>query len=274
MTLQGITRGYSNTSAGQAHWMRSRCNSGTEEANPIVCLHMAPKSSRSFGAVLPHLARNRTAFAPDLPGHGASDRLTAPASILGYAKWLWELLDAEFPGATVDFVGYHTGAMVAVAAAHLRPAAVGRLVALSAPVFQDAEIKTLRDFFSPIPLDADGTRFRVMWERILRFRGPGMTLEMAAASLSDNLLAGEDYEEAHRAAFDHAREFPTQISTLENPLLVINIADDLEEQTRRIDPYLKNGIRRDFPNWGNGFLELHPEDLSSEILSFLDGECA
>jgi pimeloyl-ACP methyl ester carboxylesterase len=271
MTSPKVTRGYSDTSAGQAHWRRCDADvSASAGANPIVCLHMAPKSSRSFNALLPHLATNRCALAVDLPGHGASDPLAAPASIPGYANWLWELLDAELPGATVDLVGYHTGAMVAVTATDARPAAVGKLIALSAPVFEDTEIETLRAFFRPIPLDEEGTRFRIMWERILRFRGPGMTLEMAAASLSDNLLGGDDYEEGHRAAFDHASAFLAEVSALEHPLLVINIADDLEEQTRRIDPYLNNGVRRDFPDWGNGFLELHPQSLALEILSFLD----
>ncbi|EED31071.1 hydrolase, alpha/beta fold family [gamma proteobacterium NOR5-3] len=266
MTSQ-VTRGYSDTSAGQAHWRRSI---GAGSANPVVCLHMAPKSSRSFSALLPKLARNRIALAPDLPGHGASDPLNSAASIPGYAQWLWELLDAELPGETVDFVGYHTGAMVAVAAAQARPAAVGKLVALSAPVFKDAEIAAFREFFRPIPLDEDGSRFRIMWERIMRFRGPGMTLEMAAASLSDNLLGGEDYEEGHRAAFDHAKQFLSEISLLENPILVINVADDLEEHSRRIDPYLNNGVRRDYPHWGNGFLELHAEQLARDLLGFFN----
>jgi pimeloyl-ACP methyl ester carboxylesterase len=264
-----VKRGYSNVSCGQAHWRYA----GVEgPANPLICLHMVPKSSRSFAALLPHIARDRISLAPDLPGHGASDPLRDPASVQGYAQWLWELLDAHFPGQAVDLLGYHTGAMVAVAAAQARPTAVGKLVALSAPAFSDEEIAEFREFFAPIPLDEEGTRFRIMWERIQRFGGPGTTLKMAAASLSDNLLAGEDYEEGHRAAFDHAKTFLGQLSTLEHRVLVINIADELEKHTRRIDPFLRNGWRKDYPQWGNGFLELEPEAVAREVLAFLDDQ--
>ena len=95
---------------------------------------------------------------------------------------------------------------------------------------------------------------------------------MAAASLADNLRAGEDYEEGHRAAFDHTAAYARELAALSHPLLVMNINDDLVSQTRRVDALLANGERRDYPDWGNGFLELWPEAVAAELLAFLDAD--
>ncbi len=260
-------RGYTDVAAGQAHWRRA----GTAgSGRPLICLHMVPKSSRSFDSILPLLARDRPALAPDLPGHGASDPLPDGHSVPGYARWLWELLDELGIDDAVDLLGYHTGSMVAVAAATLRPAQVGRLINISAPAFSAQDLEKLAEYFQPIPLDQAGTRFSVMWQRVLEHAGPGMSLEMAAASMSDNLLAGEDYEEGHRAAFAFAPRYLEKLAALPHPLLVMNIADDLFDATSRIDAHLNNGRRRDYRQWGNGFLDLHSAAVAEEILGFLD----
>jgi len=262
-------RAYADLSYGQVHY-RIAQPEGPTTAAPVVCLHMMPKSSRSFAAILPHLAHSRIVLAPDFPAHGASDPLPEAASIEAYVSWLWDWLDTLAVQPPVNLVGCHTGSMVAVAAALARPQSVARIINISAPVFTAAQLEQMRDFFQPIPLDEAGTRLHTMWERILRFRGPGMTLAMAAASLSDNLLAGEDYEEGHRAAFDHAPRYAEQLEQLQHPLLVMNVADDLFDVSRQADAHLNNAERRDYPQWGNGFLELHAEDAAAEMLRFFD----
>ncbi len=273
-----VYRGYTRLTNGQAHWRRANpvFDSATtvrgRDKRPLICLHMVPKSSRSFATLLPLLAKDREVLAPDLPGHGASDPPAGSHSVPGYARWLWELMDALEIAGSVDMLGYHTGSMVAVAAASLQPSRVGRIINISAPAFSSEELAHFRDYFTPIPLDKEGTRFRTMWQRVLAHAGPGMTLEMAAASLSDNLLAGEDYEEGHRAAFDHASRYLQELEALKSPVLVMNVADELFDATSRIDEHLRNGERRDYPQWGHGFLELHAPDVAREVLAFLDGD--
>lgn len=264
-----VRRRFVDVCAGQVH-LREAGSDGHRP--PIVCLHMVPKSGRSFARVLPLLAEGRRAIAPDLPGYGDSDPPADPAgvSIEDYAAATWEVIDALGLPRPLHFVGYHTGSMVAVAAASRRPGEVARLVNISAPLFTPEEVAELRAFFAPLPLDEAGSRFRIMWERILRFRGPGMTLPMAAASLADNLRAGEDYEEGHRAAFDYSAAYAREVAALTHPLLVMNINDDLAKHSRRVDALLANGERRDYPDWGNGFLELWPEAVAAEMLAFLD----
>ena len=232
---------------------------------------MAPKSGRSFAKLMPLLARDRLVIAPDYPGHGESDH--PPASpevrIEDYARSVWQVID-HFNPDQVCFVGYHTGSMVAVAATRQRPGQVAAVINISAPIFTPQELTELLTCFSPIPLDVEGKRFRILWERIMKYRGPGMTLEMAADSMAENLRGGENYEWGHRAAFKHTARYIQNLSHLSQPLLVMNLNDDLSKHTRRVDPLLKNGFRKDYPEWGTGFLDAFPQQVAREILGFFD----
>lgn len=234
---------------------------------------MSPKSGRSYQDVLPYLAAERVALAPDYPGHGESD-LPPPephVTIPDFADSVWTVVDALAPG-PVHIVGYHTGAMVAVEAAVQRPEAVISIVSISAPVFLPDELGALQAAYAPIPIDEKGSRFTIMWQRVLQHRGPGMTLPMAAASFAENLRAGDDYEWGHRAAFDYAETYNRNLAMIDTPVFVLNPADDCFEQSKRADELLKNGTRRDFPHWGHGFLNAYPADAAAVILSYIDGQ--
>ncbi len=237
---------------------------------PVVCLHMSPKSGQSYHDVLPWLADGRVALAPDYPGHGESD---APppdphVTIEDFAACTWAVVDAV-GGGPVHLVGYHTGSMVAAECASQRPDDVLSVVSISAPIFTTEEQVALAEAYSPIPIDEAGTRFRTMWERVLQHRGPGMTLQMAAASFAENLRAGDDYEWGHRAAFAYAETYKQALGGLEHPILVLNPDDDCHEQSRRADDIMKNGERLECPQWGHGFLHAYPADAARVILDFL-----
>jgi pimeloyl-ACP methyl ester carboxylesterase len=238
---------------------------------PLVCLHMSPKSGRSYEEILPQLARDRMVIAPDYPGHGESAKPPAEphVSIGDFAAAAWQCVDALCPG-RVHMLGYHTGSMVAVEAATVRPADVASIVNISAPLFTPEELESLSAFFEPIPIDAAGTRFRIMWERVLEYRGPGMTLQMAADSFAENLRAGDDYEWGHRAAFAYGETYHDRLAALSQPVFVMNPNDDCYEVSKRVDPLLKNGHRRDYDEWGHGFLTLHAATAALDITAFID----
>lgn len=50
--------------------------------------------------------------------------------------------------------------------------------------------------YRQIPLDEEGCAF-AMREAVVAHRGPGMTLEMVAASFAENLRGGENYKWGH-----------------------------------------------------------------------------
>ncbi|MGI9237384.1 MAG: alpha/beta fold hydrolase [Woeseiaceae bacterium] len=269
MALPSVTRTFVDGPFGQLHARMSQPGSIT--AAPIVCLHMSPKSGKSYRDVLPYLADNRVALAPDYPGHGESDLPPAEpeVSLEDFAACAWAVVDA-LAGSPVHVLGYHTGSMVAVEMAMQRPAEVNSITCISAPVFTDEEQARLNSDYAPIPIDEDGTRFRIMWERVLQHRGPGMTLQMAADSFAENLRAGDDYEWGHRAAFAYAATYNRNLKVIDKPVLVLNPSDDCHEQSLRSDAMLKNGRRVELPDWGHGFLSAFPAEAARIILDFAE----
>lgn len=238
---------------------------------PVVCLHMSPKSSRSFNQVLPFLANRRLALAPDNPGHGESDLppTEPPVTIEDYARSAWAAIDA-LCDPPVHLLGHHTGAMVAAEAAAQREGDVLSIVSFSAPLYTAEEQAALDEAFQPIPIDETGTRFQLMWQRVIDHRGPGMTLEMAAESFAENLRAGDHYEWGHRAAFAYAPTYRKRLGELDQPILVINPADDCFEPSQRADAIMKNGRRIDVPNWGHGLFSAYPRRVATLVLEFLE----
>jgi len=237
---------------------------------PLLCLHMSPKSGRSFERFM-HLASNdRIVVAPDYPGYGESSKPPPDykISVQEYASSAWEVVDSLclLEGNTkIDLLGHHTGSIVAAEMTNQRPNHVHNIVIISAPVLNTKEIDAFHSAFAPIPLDEKGSRFHKMWERIVRHRGPGMTLEMMAESLAENLRGGEAYEEGHRAAFEYSPLFLGIVKTLSNQIVIPNPKDDLYDYTHRLAKYLQNGTIIDKPSWGHGFLDTYTDDAVKSV---------
>ena len=267
--LPRVRRTFVDGRFGQIHCRVAAPESPTRL--PLVCLHMSPKSGRSYHDILPHLAKERVVIAPDYPGHGESDKPPAEphVSVADFADAAWQAVEALCPG-RVHMLGYHTGSMVAVEAATARPADVVSVVNISAPLFTSEELASLGAFFEPIPIDEAGNRFRIMWERVLEYRGPGMTLQMAADSFAENLRAGDDYEWGHRAAFAYGETYHDRLAALTQPVFVMNPRDDCYDVSKRADSLLRNGHRRDYDDWGHGFLTLHAAAAAADITAFIN----
>ncbi|MEO0997010.1 MAG: alpha/beta fold hydrolase [Pseudomonadota bacterium] len=239
---------------------------------PLICLHMSPKSGADFAALLEQTGRRRKCVAPDYPGHGESDPPSAepPVRIEDYAAACWRAVAAVGLDEVALF-GTHTGTEVAAEMAMQRPGAVRRIVMLGAPVLSDAEVEAFAEAFEPVPLDREGTRFRDVWQQVVRRAGADMTLPMMAASFLESLRGGEGYEWGHRAAFAYVPRFREVLPELPMPVDLVNAADDLHEATERALPLLKNGRLVDRPDWGHGVLRARPGEVAALLDSLLDG---
>ena len=78
-------------------------------------------------------------------------------------------------------------------------------------------------------------------------------------------------DEGRQATFAHAEAFAATLEQLSQPVLVMNVGDDLFEHTLRVDAHQRNGRRVDYPQWGHGFLEMRPRQVAAMMLDFLDG---
>ncbi|WP_166424539.1 alpha/beta fold hydrolase [Paraglaciecola sp. 20A4] len=268
MSNPKVTRHFADGQFGQIHYRMA----GKASAKPaIVCLHMVSKSSRSYQYIMPFLAKDRLVIAIDYPGYGESSlpHDESQATIENYARAMWQVLD-HLNIKLADLVGYHTGCMVSVCAARQFPLRINKVINIAAPIFQEEEIQLFCDKYAPLPIDEAGTRFIIMWQRILKHRGPGMTLQMCADSMAENLRFGDAYEWGHMAAFQHAKRYIENIKQLSQPLFVMNLNDDMHEHSKRVDEYLQNGLRKDYMHWGAGFLDAYPVDVANEIIFFLE----
>lgn len=99
---------------------------------PVLWMvHGIGDSSRTWEQVLPLLARDRTVVAPDLLGHGDSDKPRADYSIGGFANGMRDLMVVlGVERATV--VGHSLGGGVALQFAYQYPSRVERLVLVAA----------------------------------------------------------------------------------------------------------------------------------------------
>jgi pimeloyl-ACP methyl ester carboxylesterase len=96
----------------------------------LLLIHGICDSSRTWREVIPALARDYTVIAPDLLGHGASDKPRADYSVAAYANAMRDLLsvlDVE----RVTVVGHSFGGGVAMQFAYQFPRLCERLVLVS-----------------------------------------------------------------------------------------------------------------------------------------------
>ncbi|OFA29849.1 alpha/beta hydrolase [Glaciecola punicea] len=263
-----VRRHFTQGDFGQIHFRTAGEPSGIPA---LICLHMVAKSSRSFHQIMPLLAKERLVVAVDYPGYGESCAPPSPslATIKNYAQAMLQVMQA-IDIKSADVFGYHTGSIVAVELATQAPTTIRKVINISAPIFTPTEVADFHEQYATLPLNEEGTRFRTMWERIIFHRGQGMTLEMCAQSLAETLRGGEKYEWGHFAAFDASATYQQQLPMLTQAIMVMNLHDDLQKYTLRVDNLMNKNVRVDYPQWGAGFLDAHPDAVAKEILSFLN----
>ncbi|MGW8884901.1 alpha/beta fold hydrolase [Streptomyces sp. NPDC055749] len=101
------------------------------EGPAILLIHGIGDSSATWANLIPELARNHTVIAPDLLGHGASDKPRADYSVAAYANGMRDLLGVlGIERATL--VGHSLGGGVAMQFAYQFPERTDRLILVSA----------------------------------------------------------------------------------------------------------------------------------------------
>ena len=109
-------------------WLQAGPELGT--APVLLLVHGIGDSSRTWLDVLPLLATTHTVLAPDLLGHGASDKPRADYSLGGFANGMRDLL-VLLDVARVTVVGHSLGGGIALQFAYQYPSRVERLVLVS-----------------------------------------------------------------------------------------------------------------------------------------------
>ncbi len=265
MAIVKVGREYVSGRWGQIHVHVARPKNPS--ARPLVCFHLSPGSGRMYAPFLAEMAKDREAFAPDTAGYGYSDPPPDLVDLGDYAAAHGDVIDALGLG-EVDLLGAHTGSRLAVELAHQRPDQVRRLVLVGASCYSAEELAKQKIDYGPQPIKDDGGHVAQKWTGWATWRSEGVTDEMIGRYVADSV---RDYERlwwAHRAVFEH--DMGARLETVEQPVLVVCAADDIELPTRRAKTRIKNGRFIERLDWGHWVYEAHTAEFAGLVRDFLD----
>ena len=132
MTIH-LRKMYVDCRFGQLHMHTAFPSSGGfDELTPLVCLPPQSQTGRLYRPLLRDLGRDRSVYAPDLPGAGESDAPDHSPTVADFAGACCDLLDS-LRLKHVDVVAYQTGSLAAIEFALARPQQVRRLALVGVP---------------------------------------------------------------------------------------------------------------------------------------------
>ena len=264
-----VRRAYFESRYGQLHVHYALpCGGGFDEVTTLLCFHQTPMSARVFDKFLLEMGRDRSVYAIDTPGYGQSDGPTSQPTIGDYAACMCDFLDV-MRFRKVDLLGYHTGSLIAAELALARPQQVRRLVLAGVPLLNELERAAFRKTPWPTPINEDGSHLTTEWQRSMRWRGPGISLEALAVSFAEKLHNGPNAFMGGRAVMDYPAV--ERLHSLLQAVLVLRPKDDLWEATARAKGVLRNVTMRELPQYGFGLFDVATTDVAAACREFLNG---
>jgi pimeloyl-ACP methyl ester carboxylesterase len=262
-----VRRGYFESRCGQLHVHNAiPPGGGFEEGTPLLCLHHGNGTGRVFARFLSLAGRDRSVYAPDLPGFGDSDAPGSRPSIAEYAAIVGDFLDS-MRFRQIDVLGYQIGALIGAEMSIARPKQVRRVVLVSVPVLNDADRETLRRS-SGLPSE-DGSHLIAEWKRMMESYGAAIPLEVRARAFAEKLRNGPQATWALAAAQQYsARE---RLPLVTQSALVLRPKDDFWEATLRTRELLPKARFVDLATQGNAIFETAPESVADSTRDFLRG---
>jgi pimeloyl-ACP methyl ester carboxylesterase len=123
-----VRRAYFDCRYGQLHMHYAiPAGGGFDEATTLLCIAGSPGLGRFFRPLLLPLGRDRSVYAPDLPGCGESDPAPGERPPPDAAPALADFLDSMHLR-QIDLLAHDTGVGVAIALAQQRSNQIGRVV--------------------------------------------------------------------------------------------------------------------------------------------------
>jgi pimeloyl-ACP methyl ester carboxylesterase len=268
-TQPRVRRGYFECRYGQLHVHNAiPPGGGFEEGTPLLCLHRSPLTGAVFGRFMLVTGRDRSVYAPDIPGFGDSDAPTTRPGITEYAAAIEDFLDT-MRFRQIDVVGYTLGALIAAELAIARPTQIRRVVLASVPVLSEAEREVLRRASTVSTAVPDAAQLAAEWRRIVESYGTHATQEALLRAFADRLRNTVPAAAAAGATLQYPiRE---RLSLITQQVLVLRPRDELWDSTPRVRELLPRARFVDLPDQGAGVFELSPGVVADTVREFLRG---
>ena len=260
-----MKRRYADVEHGQLHFRE------LGNGPPLMLLHKTPSSSIQYERAMPLLARRFRTIALDTPGFGLSDPPERQPSMADYGRLVAEFLDAlELD--SVDLVGHHTGASIAIETATQHPARIRRLALAGVLAFDDeavrAEWRTYLDSHK-FELDTTGA-FLETYPKPMLTRDQEFSPEDPERywlELVAYLQAGPRFWWSYAAAVEH-HAFDL-LPALTQPTLVLNQLDGrVYDSTKRVAEAIPDVTYVELAGSSEGVMD-DPAAFSAALLDFL-----
>ena len=260
-----VRRGYFESRYGQLHvHIAMPPGGGFDEATALLCVHSATGSARTFRRFLEIMARDRSGYAPDVPGFGESDAPHERATVADFAAGIGDFLDS-MRFRHIDLLGYELGAAIVAELAAARSQQVRRVVLAGVPLFVEREAAQ-----RSLPQSTeDGSHLLLDWRRVLESAGRGATLEIVAERFADRLQNGASAARACAALSQYAMR--EKLAAVTQPVLVLRPSDELREGTLRAREVLPRARLVELPDYGSAVFEVAPQVVAEVVREFLKG---
>jgi len=150
-------RAYFETRYGQLHCANAfPSTGGFDERTPLIAIHDAPGTAAELKGLSADFGRDRSVYAPEIPGCGLSDPPPGPVALADYAGAVLDVL-AGLRLRTYTLLGVGVGAALAAEVALTAPASVQRLV-LIAPRLSPPDD-------SAVAADREGKHLAAVWRQ-------------------------------------------------------------------------------------------------------------
>ena len=162
MTSMRVTRHFVDVGTRRVHFRR--CGSGPA----LLMVHQSPRSSAELEPLMQRWATHFSCIAPDTPGFGHSDPLTADITDLGdFADAIVALLDA-LGIARIAAYGFHSGGIILVTALRRHPTRFSALAVGGYAVWTLEERASFAASYLPaLRPTAYGEHLTWLWNRVL-----------------------------------------------------------------------------------------------------------
>jgi pimeloyl-ACP methyl ester carboxylesterase len=244
---------------------------------PLVLFHQNPSTAEEYRHLLLAMATDRIVVAFDTPGYGMSDSPPAPLSIDGYAAALVEAIDALGLAAdgAIDVAGYHTGAFLAIEAAHGLGPRCARIALCGIPL-RDADecARRLAEARAVAAPTEDGAailaRLHWLWGYIVGERVSGIPIERAARMFMERARPLHRYAWAYEAVWRYPAA--ARLARIAQPVLVVITDEPLAEPSRQAAALIGDAHVVDMPGLTRDIFE--PEGgcaaFAAVLRAFLD----
>lgn len=265
-----IKRAFLDTEDGQIHYRIGG------EGEPLLLLHMNPRSSDEYRELMPILAQKYRVMAMDFMGFGDSDKPPRLYSVADYAKTVIALFD-ELGIEKANILGNHTGAFVSGEVAAAYPDRIDKLILCNVAGFGEAgKADLMKRFQEGFIIKEDGSHLMDRWLARARYVG---SAELNHRWVLDDLKCFGYPLYAVWAVGNYCLDAAERFKSIKCPTLILWGIDDVEEFQRLglaltkdrffLSQAIPHGKVVEFPDGTICMMNQMPEKISQAVLDFL-----